>query len=1073
MPEFERSEASGALDARIALEQTRLLFSALPGVLALTLPVTVFLVITFWSSRPPAVLLGWFALYLLVACARLLLWWRFGRVQPGQAEAERWTRHFCLLSLASGIVWGLTPVLMFDGSSPYQQALVAFLIAGLAAGGVVNLAARWQCSWMFLLPTLLPFVGWYLASDTPYSDSVAVLVGLLAFAMMVLTVQGAGQTRARLEAMIDLERRGDQARLQQARVQSLLESTRAIIWESEIEQIRFTYVSREAEVLLGYPVERWLNDETFWVDHMHPNDREWVPTYCARQHEAVNHYSFDYRMLAADGGVVWLRDVVNVIDGEHGRRRLVGVMFDISELKQAEAERAYIADLQQLIVRFARDLVEADLDDFTPIFDPMLEQLGRLCDTDRAYMIKFDRALERFTNTHEWTAEGISSEIDNMQDEPTDLIPNIVEALCEKRPVLIADDDALGPDWGTERELLTVQHIRSLICLPVFCEQRLYGLIGFDSVRDKRTWSRQEQAVLQVLGDLIGAVIERRAKARALEESEKLRSHAETLAAMGSWEWDEHGDKFNASAEWSAVTGLGAKQLSRERVLALTPPEDRDQVTGALDATLETGKPYEVEHRIVRADNGERRWVRVRAELDERPDGRRRLRGFMQDITERKQADDKLFEMAHFDSLTGLPNRVLLLDRLQHALALAARRNSTVALLFLDLDQFKRVNDTLGHEAGDRLLVEAGSRLTGLLRSDDTVARLGGDEFVVVLEDADESAILRVSRKVLDAFRSPIEVGGREFLLTASVGIAVGPADGNTASDLLRNADTAMYHAKQGGRDRCQFFTPAMNRAIERHLVLEQALRGAIERGELEVHYQPVFECPSRRCVAAEALLRWQHPDLGEITPDEFIDVAEQSGMIDDLGRFVVERVTARLIEWRRALAPDLVVSLNVSPRQFRDGAIAGFLTEALERAGLPGAALEVEITEGVLLSGRGEVRDALQALREHSVGIVMDDFGTGYASLSYLRDYPFTALKIDRSFICGLDSDPRHRQLVVSAIRLGRALNMKVVAEGVETESQLEILLAEGCTLIQGFLLGRPVDGDSLERLLGTRRPG
>lgn len=1067
MSDHRLSASAVPREQRIALEQVRLLFGALPGVLALTLPVAILLVATFWSSQPASRLLGWFALFVLVAGGRWMLWRRFQRVPPGRLDETRWGRAFCLLSLASGMVWGLTPLVMFDGSSPHQQAMAAFLIAGLAAGGVVNLSARWQCSWLFLLPTLLPFVFWYLASDAPFSGAIGALVGLLTLAMMVLTMQAARQARDRIQSAVDLEQRSELIRLQGERFQSLIESTRAIIWESEVDDIRVTYVSPEAEALLGYPVERWLNDGTFWVEHMHPDDREWAPAFCAAQHESRSHYSFDYRMLAADGRTVWLRDVVNVVDGNDGRRRLVGVMFDISELKRAESERAYLARLQQTVVRFARDLVEADLDDFTPIFEPMLADLGRQCDTDRAYLIKFDDGCTRYTNTHEWTAPGISAELEGMQDEPAEQIPNVVATLREKRPVLVPDVAALGPEWSSERELFEAQKIRSLICLPVFVEQRLFGLIGFDSVRRARTWSGEEQAVLQVLGDLIGAVIERRSSSRALEESERLRSHAESLAAMGSWEWDEHDDRFHGSAEWSAVTGLAAGGLSRETVLALTPPEDRGEVIRALDAALGTGQAYEIEHRIVRADDGELRWVRVRAEFERDVDGRRRLRGFMQDITERKLADEKLFEMAHFDSLTGLPNRVLLLDRLQHALALAGRRDSAVALLFLDLDQFKRVNDTLGHEAGDRLLIEAGKRLTGLLRSDDTVARLGGDEFVIVLEDVDESAIVRVAHKVLDAFRAPIEVGGREFLLTASVGIAVGPTDGDQASDLLRNADTAMYHAKQGGRDRCQFFTPAMNRAIERHLVLERALRGAIDRGELDVHYQPVFECPARRCVAAEALLRWQHPELGDIAPDEFIDVAEQSGMIDELGRFVVERVTAQLAEWRGRLAPALVVSVNVSPRQFRDGAIMGFLIEALDRASLPGEALEVEITEGVLLTGRSEVRAALHALRDHGVGIVMDDFGTGYASLSYLRDYPFTALKIDRSFIVDLDSDPRHRQLVVSAIRLGRALGMKVVAEGVESESQLDVLLAEGCSLIQGFLLGRPMAGDEFEDLL------
>ncbi|MGB0514964.1 MAG: putative bifunctional diguanylate cyclase/phosphodiesterase, partial [Wenzhouxiangellaceae bacterium] len=372
-----------------------------------------------------------------------------------------------------------------------------------------------------------------------------------------------------------------------------------------------------------------------------------------------------------------------------------------------------------------------------------------------------------------------------------------------------------------------------------------------------------------------------------------------------------------------------------------------------------------------------------------------------QDITARREAESKLFELAHYDNLTGMPNRLLVLDRLRQSLRQARRGGNRVAVLFLDLDQFKKVNDTMGHDAGDQALVEAAGRLMRLFREQDTVARIGGDEFVIVLDDfSDLSDVTTASAKVLEAFRRPLDVCGREFMLTASIGIAVAPDDGDSARDLMRNADTAMYHAKNAGRDAWQFFTPAMNERVTRRLAVENALRGAIQRGEFRVEYQPMVRLGDRRIVGAEALARWTHPELGVVVPDEFIEIAEQCGLIGELGQFVVDDAIARLLEWRAEFEPSFSISVNVSPRQFRDAHVADIVIQALDRSGLDGAALELEVTEGLLLSGRREVMEALCRLRARGVGLVMDDFGTGYSSMSYLKKLRATTVKIDKAFV-------------------------------------------------------------------------
>ena len=682
---------------------------------------------------------------------------------------------------------------------------------------------------------------------------------------------------------------------QQQHYQSLVESTTAIIWEGDPDTLHFRYVSPESKKLLGYEPEQWIDDPDFWQRHIHPDDRDWVPQFCSRAVRERRKHTFDYRMIASDGRIVWLRDVVNVVVAEGKPQKLVGVMIDISELKTTQRELEYVSGLQRLMVDASRRLFEADEADIDDVLSTTLQKVGSWCEADRAYLIWFTPDLAFFSNTHEWVAPGIPGEMNNLQQIPSTTIPVLLEKLKRKERVVLPNIAALDESWAAEKALLAEQDIQSLLALPIFSGDRLVGLIGFDSVRHTRDWSEEETALLQALGDLIGMAIERRDKTRQLRASEDLRTHAEALASMGSWEWVVGSDRFEASAEWRRVTGCGDGPLTREQVLRLTPEDERWKVVEALNEAVRDGHAYDIEHRIVRPDNGEQRWVAVHAELVDIGEGRERLRGFAQDITERKAAEEKLFRLAHYDSLTGMPNRVLVLDRLQQALKRARRKGTQVAVLFLDLDHFKKVNDTLGHDAGDQALVDAAARLQALFRAQDTVARMGGDEFVIVLDDFERvSDVIGSTSKIVEAFKQPLGVGTREFMLTASIGIALSPHDGTTAPDLLRNADTAMYHAKSGGRDGYQFFTRSMNEAVERQLALEEALRSAIARRELYVVYQPLIRLEDKMCVGAEALLRWRHPELGEILPEEFIQVAEQSGLIQEVGDFVIDQAVAQ-----------------------------------------------------------------------------------------------------------------------------------------------------------------------------------
>lgn len=429
----------------------------------------------------------------------------------------------------------------------------------------------------------------------------------------------------------------------------------------------------------------------------------------------------------------------------------------------------------------------------------------------------------------------------------------------------------------------------------------------------------------------------------------------------------------------------------------------------------------------------------------------------------------ELSQKAHFDTLTKLPNRFLSLDRLSQLLSEAQRSQGMVAAMFLDLDDFKRINDSLGHETGDKLLLEAGKRLSKVVRTGDTIGRLGGDEFIVLLGGLREGANAGlVAESLLNEFRIPFKIEGRELMLTASIGIAIYPPDGKNCSELLRNADSAMYHSKKLGRNTYSYYGEAMNREVSRRLELEEQIHSALVRGEFSLAYQPLIDINSGRIIGVEALLRWSNPALGNISPVEFIPIAEQTGLIVPIGQYVLLESLALVKRIQQKFDPGFQVSVNLSPRQFQDPTLVNFVANALRRTSVAGACLSLEITEGVLMTGHRDVDVALSKFAELGIKISMDDFGTGYSSLSYLRRYPFDTLKIDRSFINDITVSSAGRELIKATVTMAHSLNLNVVAEGVETDEQLTFLKFLGCDNAQGYLMSKPLPEKELIGLLG-----
>ncbi|MCS0608707.1 EAL domain-containing protein [Massilia solisilvae] len=438
------------------------------------------------------------------------------------------------------------------------------------------------------------------------------------------------------------------------------------------------------------------------------------------------------------------------------------------------------------------------------------------------------------------------------------------------------------------------------------------------------------------------------------------------------------------------------------------------------------------------------------------------------EIVERRQAEARVHHMAYHDSLTGLPNRSLLSDRLDRAMLSSQRNDRKLAVMFIDLDRFKTINDSLGHLAGDHLLKEVANRLCRAVRASDTVARLGGDEFVVLVPGIEGPRdCTQVAEKIIEVLSAPIPHEGRILHISPSIGICLYPDHGQDVATLMRNADAAMYHAKGAGRNTWQFFTERMNESAARHFELESSLRVALAANQFELFYQPVIEAGTRRVHALEALLRWRRPGLGLVGPDEFIPILEESGMIIAVGEWVLRSACEQAVAWQRQGLPAVPVAVNLSGRQFAQRGLAGTVRRIVEETGIDPALLELEITETTLMQSGGHTLEVLEQINAMGVRLSIDDFGTGYSSLAYLKRFPVHKIKVDRAFVRELEASAEDRAIVAAVMALANSLQLSVVAEGVETEAQLQLLREHGCELAQGFLFARPLEAHQVPELL------
>jgi len=589
-----------------------------------------------------------------------------------------------------------------------------------------------------------------------------------------------------------------------------------------------------------------------------------------------------------------------------------------------------------------------------------------------------------------------------------------------------------------------------------------------------------------IVGHRVRYVLRASERAQDLWRSEQRLADAQRIARLGNWELDLETREIRCWGELASLFGIEPNRRvdAVKTILPKIHPEDRASLLECLQECRETGRPASTECRVVYKNDATRTF---QTEIHPVIDGAEeiaQLKGTSQDISRRKQIENEVRHLAFHDGLTGLPNRRLFRELAGHAIRQAWRSADKIGLLYLDLDNFNRINDTLGHSVGDQLLECVSDRLNGSTRSGDCVARpiegegqpaiarLGGDEFVVLvsqIHNAQELAI--VAQRILDELAQPFVLGEHEVVVSASMGISVCPDDTRDVETLLRNADLAMYRAKTAGKNRYKFYTESMNANAFRRLQMESQLRKAVDQERLAVYYQPKIDLQTGRVTGAEALLRWTDPELGVVTPDEFIPLAEETGLIMPIGTWVAQRACAQVREWSGSELGLRAIAINVSGVQFQDRHLARMLRNALEECRLDPSQLEVEITESTLMKDETRVVGILQEFRDMGLSVSIDDFGTGYSSLRYLREFPVDQVKVDRSFLRGVGTEAAADDLVSAIISMCKALRLKTVAEGVETECQLAFLRDHGCDEYQGYLFSPPVPADEFEKLVRAVR--
>lgn len=905
----------------------------------------------------------------------------------------------------------------------------------------------------------------------------------------------------------------------------MIESLSAIAWEANTHDYSYNYVSPQAQDLLGYPLHQWRRPG-FWRSIVHPADIAYTLAYCDREVAEGNDHSVDYRVLSADGRVVWIRDIVSMIG--YGREPVMrGLMIDISEAKQTEeALRLSEGKFASVFAQCPDMLVIARLCDgcFLEANPAFLLQIGvspadvvgrvpselniwGIPDIGQSLLQRLQKGSIRNLEMPFRRSDGrlftglLSAEpFDLDSTAAVVLVVRDITPLKEAQQQLQMSEEKFAKAFHSSPDGLLIT--RQIDGLLVEVNEGFSRITGYDSslsldrtTLDLGIWvdlHERQQLVEQLnrdgfVKDFTSHIRRRDGQLRLCEISARPLPIAgeDCMLTIARDITDRHqmqeklqlaATVFESTAEgvlitdtrqrinavnraFSEITGYGEHEALGEtpRLLASGLHDSAFYAAMWYQLTAEGHWQGEISNR---RKNGEiyPSWLTISA-VRNRDKFITHFVAVFADISSLKQAQARLDYQAHHDPLTGLPNRTLFESRLHGALIHSREASSLGAVLFLDLDRFKHINDSLGHPVGDLLLKSIALRLKENLRDIDTVARLGGDEFIILLPGLQHSSDAEaVATKVLNSFSAPFQAGEHEFFMSTSIGTALFPTDGADVATLIKNADAAMYRSKAKGRNRVEHYTCDLTAQASERVALEHELRRAIERNEFTLSYQPKISLLTQRLVGAEALIRWSHPTYGDVPPERFIQLAEENGMILQIGEWVLDTACRQLHEWNQRYDVFGPLSVNLAGAQLRQTNLVNKIERLLVQYQLKPGCLQLEITENFIMSQTEEALTVLHRLKKLGVQLAIDDFGTGYSSLSYLKRLPLDILKIDQSFVRGLPDDPHDAAIVRAIIALGRSMQLTVIAEGVETLEQQQFLTDEGCEHIQGYLVSVPL---------------
>lgn len=860
----------------------------------------------------------------------------------------------------------------------------------------------------------------------------------------------------KVERQAELQRERQRLAETSARLAHFIEASPVVLYGLRWQEGRWApvWVSDNVTRLIGYHAAEALAPG-WWEAHLHPEDREAALAAVSRLASRGN-LEHEYRFRTAAGTFRWIRDSLRLVRNDEDKPvEIVGAWLDITSVKrQQQSDEARRATLDALIAERPLGEILDGIARRLEVLDPELRV---------SILIVEPRDGRLYTYAAPSLPDFYNAAVDGLEVREGNGSCGSAAALGEN--VIVEDIDG-HPYWAPYREIAHRAGIRACWSVPFLDEAgKVLGTVGCYYAAPRSPQS-EDLALMEEFARLAALAV---TKVRA---NQHLRQAAAVFASTrdGIVITTLEPRILAVNRAWCEITGYGEEEAFGQNPRLLKSGRHDRSFYQAMWATLRQTGHWQGEI-WNRRKNGEIyvQWLSISTVCDERGQPTNYV-GVLTDLSQLKTIEQKLDHLVHHDILTDLPNRLMMQVRLAAALERAHRSPHRLAVLFLDLDRFKDVNDSFGHPSGDVLLVEVAKRLRKRLREEDLLARIGGDEFIALLEDIESpDQAATVARSLIDQLLQPFFIDGNAVFIGVSIGISLYPDDAGNATELIQHADAALYQAKQEGRNTYRFHTEALTRAARERLSLETRLRRALERDEFVLHYQPLVD-RREQPYGVEALLRWQPSGEEMVSPARFIPLAEETGLILPIGRWVIETACRQMAVWRREGLPLQVLAVNLSARQFEDPALPALIRATLENTHLPAECLELELTESLLMKDVARSLAVLQDFKALGVKVAVDDFGTGYSSLAYLRRFPVDKLKIDQSFVRDLDTDPGDREIAATVVAMARNLHLTVLAEGVEKKSQLDILAELGCDSYQGYLFAQPMAPDDLITWLGKR---